>query len=152
MNARKLSFYMSAVAAAALLGVSGAAAQTGAAITGTVTSAQEGAMEGVLVTAKKDGAKIDYTFNQGVMSMDCWAVPVGAPHAAEAMKMINEMSKPEAQATNKRAYETGLIPDDVSKKLPTYPDNAAHQLAQRNEWWVEHVGEAQLGFQEMMSR
>ncbi|GAA2836559.1 putative spermidine/putrescine transport system substrate-binding protein [Aminobacter aminovorans] len=112
--------------------------------------------------AKKDGAKIDYTFNQGVMSMDCWAVPVGAPHAAEAMKMINEMSKPEAQAkfsvgvkygaANKRAYETGLIPDDVSKKLPTYPDNAAHQLAQRNEWWVEHVGEAQLGFQEMMSR
>ena len=112
--------------------------------------------------AKKDGVPLDYTYNQGVMSMDCWAVPVGAPHAAEAMKMINEMSKPEAQAkfstgvkygaANKRAYETGLIPDDVSKKLPTHPDNAAHQLAQRNEWWVEHVGEAQLAFQEMMSR
>jgi hypothetical protein len=61
MNARKLSFYMSAVAAAALLGVSGAAAQTGAALTGTVTSAQEGPMEGVLVTAKKEGAKFSIT-------------------------------------------------------------------------------------------
>lgn len=112
--------------------------------------------------AKKDGAAIDYTFNQGIMSMDCWAIPAGAPNAAEAMRMINEMSKPEAQANfavgvkygaaNKRSYEIGIIPDDVSKKLPTYPDNASKQLAQRNEWWVEHVGEAQLGFQDLMSR
>jgi virginiamycin B lyase len=61
MNARKLSFYMSAAAAAALLGASGTAAQTGAAITGTVSSMQEGAMEGVLVTAKRDGAKVAVT-------------------------------------------------------------------------------------------
>ncbi|MFZ5672924.1 MAG: ABC transporter substrate-binding protein [Pseudomonadota bacterium] len=111
---------------------------------------------------KKDGAPVDYTFNQGIMSMDCWAVPAGAPHAADAMRMINEMSKPEAQAkfsvgvkygaANKRAYETGLIPDEVSKKLPTYPDNAKSQLAQQNDWWVEHVEEAQLGFQDLMSR
>src|SRR5262245_2146964 len=60
MNARKLSIYMSAVAAAAWFGISGAAAQTGSAITGTITSAN-GPMEGVLVTAKKDGAKIAVT-------------------------------------------------------------------------------------------
>jgi virginiamycin B lyase len=60
MNARKLSLYMSAVAAAALLGVSGASAQNGSAITGTVTS-PTGALEGVLVTAKQDGAKIAVT-------------------------------------------------------------------------------------------
>ncbi len=61
MNARKLSFYMSAVAAAALLTSSGAPAQNAVALTGTVTSAQEGAMEGVLVTAKKEGAHIATT-------------------------------------------------------------------------------------------
>lgn len=60
MNARKLSLYMSAVAAAALLGVSGASAQGASALTGTVTS-PTGALEGVLVTAKKDGAKIAVT-------------------------------------------------------------------------------------------
>jgi hypothetical protein len=38
MNARKLSIYMSAVAAAALFGISGAVAQNGTAITGLVTS------------------------------------------------------------------------------------------------------------------
>jgi len=60
MNARKLSLYMSAVAAAALLGVSGASAQNGSAITGTVTS-PTGTLEGVLVTAKKDGARVAVT-------------------------------------------------------------------------------------------
>lgn len=60
MNARNLSLYMSAVAAAALLGVSGASAQNGSALTGTVT-APTGALEGVLVTAKKDGAKVAVT-------------------------------------------------------------------------------------------
>ena len=60
MNARKLSIYMSAVAAAALFGISGAAAQNGSALTGLVTS-PTGPMEGVLVTAKKDGARVAVT-------------------------------------------------------------------------------------------
>ena len=54
MQAR-LSLLLSAVAAAALMNVSAASAQ---ALSGTVTSTQEGAMEGVIVTAKKDGAHI----------------------------------------------------------------------------------------------
>jgi hypothetical protein len=57
MQAR-LSILLSAVAAAALINVSAASAQ---ALSGTVTSAQEGAMEGVLVTAKKDGSTISTT-------------------------------------------------------------------------------------------
>ncbi|HXJ01874.1 MAG TPA: carboxypeptidase regulatory-like domain-containing protein [Micropepsaceae bacterium] len=58
MSGRMITTLLSAVAAAALLNVAGASAQTGAAITGTVSSAQEGNMEGVIVTAKKDGAHI----------------------------------------------------------------------------------------------
>ena len=52
----RISALLTAVAATALLSAPGANAQQGtAAITGTVTSAQEGPMEGVIVTAKKDG-------------------------------------------------------------------------------------------------
>jgi virginiamycin B lyase len=58
MSGRTITTLLSAVAAAALIQVASASAQTGAAITGTVSSAQEGAMEGVIVTAKKDGAHI----------------------------------------------------------------------------------------------
>ena len=58
MSGRMITTLLSAVAAAALMNVAGAEAQTGAALAGTVSSAQEGAMEGVIVTAKKDGSTI----------------------------------------------------------------------------------------------
>src|SRR5260370_16473744 len=61
MSGRTISTLLSAVAAAALFHVATAQAQTGVAISGTVSSAQEGTMEGVLVTAKKDGAHISTT-------------------------------------------------------------------------------------------
>src|SRR5258705_969448 len=61
MTARRISFYVSAVAAAALLHIQGPAAQNAVALSGIVSSAQEGAMEGVLVTARKDGASIATT-------------------------------------------------------------------------------------------
>jgi virginiamycin B lyase len=65
MNARRISLYVSiyvlAVAAAALLDMSEPRAQRSAALAGAVTSAQEGAMEGVLVTAKKNGSTIATT-------------------------------------------------------------------------------------------
>jgi streptogramin lyase len=61
MTARSLSFYASAVAAAALFHIQGPAAQNALALSGIVSSAQEGAMEGVLVTARKDGASIATT-------------------------------------------------------------------------------------------
>src|SRR5262245_6114374 len=55
-----------AVTAALLAGTSGIgpgrlAAQGAAALTGTVSSQQEGKMEGVLVTARRDGANFDVT-------------------------------------------------------------------------------------------
>ncbi|MFI4987901.1 MAG: ABC transporter substrate-binding protein, partial [Alphaproteobacteria bacterium] len=69
--------------------------------------------------AAKDGAKVAYTFNQALLDYDCYAVPKGAPHAALAMKFLNEISKPQYQAdftkyitygpTNKKAYDGGLI-------------------------------------------
>lgn len=61
MSGRKLSTLLSAAATAALLSASGAHAQNGVALAGTVSSAQEGAMEGVLVSAKKEGGHITIT-------------------------------------------------------------------------------------------
>src|SRR3984957_15787294 len=51
----------SLVSALAWLTLAPAQAQTAAALSGQVSSAEEGAMEGVLVSAKKDGATITTT-------------------------------------------------------------------------------------------
>ena len=61
MSGRMISALLSAAATAALLNISGAQAQTGVALAGTVTSAQEGPMEGVLVSAKKEGGHTTIT-------------------------------------------------------------------------------------------
>ena len=55
MSGRTITTLLSAVAAAALMNVSGATAQApSAALTGVVSSTQEGNMEGVIVTAEND--------------------------------------------------------------------------------------------------
>src|SRR3982751_6067551 len=59
MSGKTITTLLSAVAAAALINVATADAQApAAALTGTVSSAQEGNMEGVIVTAKKAGSTI----------------------------------------------------------------------------------------------
>jgi putative spermidine/putrescine transport system substrate-binding protein len=113
-------------------------------------------------SARRDGGPVDYTFNQGILGMDCWAVPADAPNPENAMLLINEMSKPEPQARfalgvsyiggNARAYETGLIDEEAARLLPTHPDHAASMLVQQNAWWIENLEEAQLAFEEMMTR
>ncbi|MFI4988908.1 MAG: extracellular solute-binding protein, partial [Alphaproteobacteria bacterium] len=89
------------------------------------------------------------------------AVPKGAPHAALAMKFLNEISKPQYQAdftkyitygpTNKKAYDGGLIDAAYAKTLPSYPDNAAKQLPVDLAWYIEHEKEAAAAYENMLT-
>ena len=40
--------------------------------------------------AKKDGAKVGYTFNQALLDYDCFAMPKGAPNKEVAMRFLAE--------------------------------------------------------------
>ena len=72
--------------------------------------------------AKKAGAKVAYTFNQGMLDYDCYVIPKGAPHKDVAMKFLAEINKPQYQAaltkyitygpTDKKVYDLGIIPPD----------------------------------------
>src|ERR1700681_425141 len=61
MKIKKLVTYASLSCILTNLMLAGAQAQGAAALTGQVTSAEEGAMEGVLVSAKRDGTNITIT-------------------------------------------------------------------------------------------
>ena len=73
--------------------------------------------------AKKDGAKVGYTFNQALRDYDCFAIPKGAPNKDLAMKFLGEVSKAKYQAnlpfhitygpTNKEAYEITTAPKEL---------------------------------------
>lgn len=111
--------------------------------------------------AKKDGAKVAYTFNQALLDYDCYGIPKGAPNKDLAMKFLAEMSKPQYQAeftkyitygpTDKRAYGLGTIDAAYAKQLPSHPDNAAKQLTVDLAWYIKFEEQASAAYQNMLT-
>jgi len=111
--------------------------------------------------AKKDGAKVSYTFNQALLDYDCFAIPKGAPNKDVAMEFLNEISKAEYQddlpkwitygPTNKAAYETGEISAEMAASLPSSPENAAKQLPISLEWYAKWETIAEEMYQDMLT-
>ena len=111
--------------------------------------------------AKKDGAKVGYTFNQALLDYDCFAMPKGAPNKDTAMKFLAEISKPEYQAnlpfhitygpTNKKAYELTTAPKELIEALPSHPNNVPKMLPVSLAWYAEHRAEALEMYMELLS-
>ena len=111
--------------------------------------------------AKKDGAKVAYSFNQALLDYDCFAIPKGAPNKDTAMQFLAEISKAKYQAnlpkyitygpTNKAAYDLGTIDETIARALPSYPENAAKQLPVQLEWYAEWETTAAEMYQEMLT-
>lgn len=111
--------------------------------------------------AKKDGAKVGYTFNQAMLDYDCFAMPKGAPNKKVAMKFLAEISKPEYQAnlpfhitygpTNKKAYEITTAPKELIEALPSHPKNVPMMLPISLAWYAEHRATALELYMEMLS-
>lgn len=98
-----------------------------------------------------EGAPVSLTFNEQILLTDCWVVPKGAPNRELAMKAIEIMSRPEVQArialfinygpANEQAFETGVIPEEVAKGLPSHPDNASKGFVLDADYWAENLDE-----------
>jgi putative spermidine/putrescine transport system substrate-binding protein len=111
--------------------------------------------------AKKDGAKVGYTFNQAMYDFDCMAMPKGAPNKATAMKFLAEISKAEYQAnlpfhitygpTNKKAYEVTTASKELIESLPSHPKNVPLMLPVNLAFYAKHRTEALELYMELMS-
>ena len=111
--------------------------------------------------AKQSGAKVAYTFNQGMLDYDTYVIPKGAPHTDLAMKFLAEISKPKYQAdltkyitygpTNKKAYDLGIITPAVAAQLPSSPANVAKQLVIDTAWYMQYEQKAAEAYQNMMT-
>jgi len=97
------------------------------------------------------GAPISLTYEEQMLLTDCWVVPKGAPNKELAMKAIEIMARPEVQArisnyidygpANTLAFETGIIPEDVARTLPSHPDNAAKGFILDAVYWADNLDE-----------
>jgi putative spermidine/putrescine transport system substrate-binding protein len=103
--------------------------------------------------AIKQGAPFAYTYNQGIMDIECLVIPKGSKKKELAMKVINDFVSPDFQANlpkytpygpmNQKAYETGKISPEMMKNGVTAPDNLKLQVMMNKSWWAEHGQEAQ---------
>ncbi len=100
----------------------------------------------------KEGAKVAYTYNQGILQSTSLCVLKGAPNLPTALKFLNEAVDPVHQANlplhidygpaNPKAYDTGVIPAARVKELPSAPENASRQALMSYAWWSSPAGEA----------
>jgi putative spermidine/putrescine transport system substrate-binding protein len=101
----------------------------------------------------KSGAKASFTFNQGILGVDCLLVPRGSKNKDLAMKVIDRILSADLQANlpqyidygpvNAKAFETGKISAVDAKAVNSSPENRAVQVTANDEWWGEHLPEVQ---------
>ena len=111
--------------------------------------------------ARKDGAKVGYTFNQALRDYDGFGIPKGAPNKDMAMKFLGEISKAKYQAnlpfhitygpTNKEAYKVTKAPKELLEALPSHPKNVSKMLAVDLDWYANYREKALEMYMELLS-
>jgi putative spermidine/putrescine transport system substrate-binding protein len=99
-----------------------------------------------------EGAKVAFTFNQGILQSTSLCILKGAPNLATAVRFVNEAVDPVHQANlplhidygpaNPKAFDTGVIKPERVAQLPSAPDNASKQALMSYAWWSSPAGEA----------
>jgi putative spermidine/putrescine transport system substrate-binding protein len=95
-----------------------------------------------------DGANFAYSFNDGQLGTDGYAIVKGAPHRDAAMRLLKEMSKPEYQKdvpsyfstapANMKAYGLAGYSPERMAAMASAPKNVAVQYAADPDWWSRY--------------
>ena len=104
------------------------------------------------------GRPVGVVWNQGLYSIEGWAIPKGDAKAGLGRKFIAYCADPKRQAeytktlaygpTNPKAYEH--IPPERAKFLPTNPAHFPTLILADQNWWGKHKDEAEQKFNEWL--
>jgi putative spermidine/putrescine transport system substrate-binding protein len=112
----------------------------------------EMAWNGRVSAVANEGAKVAFTYNQGILQSTSLCILKGAPNMATAIRFLNEAVDPVLQANlplhidygpaNPKAFDTGVIKPERAAQLPSSPDNVRKQALMSYAWWSSPEGEA----------
>lgn len=115
-----------------------------------------------LTGALVQGAPYGYTYNQGVIDVECLVIPKGSKKKDLAMKVIATFLRPDIQANlpqyipygpiNQKAYDTGKITPEMTKESVMAPDNFKQQVVLDKPWWAAHGQEVQDRWDQFMQK
>lgn len=104
------------------------------------------------------GAPVSIEWNQGLYSIEGWAIPKGNPKVDLSRKFIAFCADPKRQAaftsklaygpTNLKAYD--YISAERAKVLPTAPQNIERMVLADQGWWGENKEAAEQRFNEWL--
>jgi len=101
-------------------------------------------------SARADGADVDFAYDGAILENVCLAIPKGAKNKQAAMKAINGMLDPKAQAQLASMYKIGPLNSKLMQHLDpkragemgTSPDNIRRQVLLNTVWWSSAAGQA----------
>ena len=96
--------------------------------------------------AIENAAPVQIVWNQGLYSIEGWAIPKGTPRAEMAKDFVRFCADAKRQAaftdtlaygpTNRKAFDD--IPAERAALLPTSPNNLQHMRLPSPSWWAEN--------------
>ena len=96
--------------------------------------------------ALENGAPVQIVWNQGLYSIEGWAIPKGTPRAEMAKQFVRFCADAKRQSlitedlaygpTNRKAFEQ--IPAERAALLPTAPQNLKDMRLPSPQWWEEN--------------
>ncbi len=103
--------------------------------------------------------RIDFTWNQGILCPGVWTVPKGNPAGKAVYDFIRSTQIPERQVALLVAFGNGpanpaaapLVPPELRRFDPGYPDNAKLQVPMDAEWYGEHQDRALAEYIDVIS-
>lgn len=108
---------------------------------------------------KDKGAPVDFTWNQGIVSMSYWAIPRGAKHVPAALKFLEfaseagpqaELAKNNIAPVNHAAF--ALLTADQKARLASEPANLAKQFQLHPDEWMKPGKGARTVYDDNVSR
>ena len=111
----------------------------------------------------KDGAPVEFTYQDAILGYGCLAILKGSQHVAEAQKFIAGVVSPEVQAripemmpyygpTNSRAFEVKTFTPDVLARSNMSPENVKKQTFLNANWWRDNNALVREDYSLLMSR
>ncbi len=118
------------------------------------------AWNGRIVTAKKQGAPLELSWDQSMLQYDDWIVLKNAANKENASKLLAYISRAEAQAAfaeaipygpvNKDAFK--LLPKELAETIPGAPGIMEQQIVQNYDWWVQRGSDGRTNYDVAIER
>ena len=104
------------------------------------------------------GSKYKFTFNDGLLNVDCYGIVKGAPHTENALKFLKEAMKPQYLKDIPKYISYGSANLKASEgydaatlvRLPSSPENVAVQYSADVDFWNKYGAELSEAFDSML--